>query len=181
MSRGRVDEYMCAHRSDDNIKELECYFESVIEWVSKTFISVEPEMKGLEWGRLYEEYHSKPFDSQAVNEMVQRLLSDPFVRGRKGVFEYVLGNCSNPRLLELRLFDDAVKRQVYQIQSAEAKEQGVSNCPICATGHQAGKAKMWKLSEMDADHVTAWSRGGATDISNCQMLCSSHNRAKGNK
>ena len=31
---------------------------------------------------------------------------------------------------------------------------------------------------MDADHVTAWSRGGSTDISNCQMLCKTHNRAK---
>jgi 5-methylcytosine-specific restriction endonuclease McrA len=34
---------------------------------------------------------------------------------------------------------------------------------------------------MDADHVTAWSNGGATSISNCQMLCKTHNRAKGNK
>ena len=34
---------------------------------------------------------------------------------------------------------------------------------------------------MDADHVTAWSKGGSTDISNCEMLCITHNRAKGNK
>lgn len=34
---------------------------------------------------------------------------------------------------------------------------------------------------MDADHVTAWSKGGATDIKNCQILCKTHNRAKGNK
>lgn len=40
---------------------------------------------------------------------------------------------------------------------------------------------IYKLKEMDADHVTAWSNGGATDISNCTMLCATHNRAKGNK
>lgn len=33
----------------------------------------------------------------------------------------------------------------------------------------------------DADHVTAWSRGGTMAIDNCQMLCKTHNRAKGNK
>ena len=38
-----------------------------------------------------------------------------------------------------------------------------------------------KLEEMDADHVTAWSKGGSTAIENCQMLCKTHNRAKGNK
>ena len=36
------------------------------------------------------------------------------------------------------------------------------------------------FNEMDADHVTPWSKGGATDIKNCQMLCRTHNRAKGN-
>lgn len=34
---------------------------------------------------------------------------------------------------------------------------------------------------MDADHVTAWSKGGSTDMDNCQMLCQTHNRAKGNR
>jgi 5-methylcytosine-specific restriction endonuclease McrA len=34
---------------------------------------------------------------------------------------------------------------------------------------------------MEADHVTAWSKGGASTPENCQMLCKMHNRAKGNK
>ena len=34
---------------------------------------------------------------------------------------------------------------------------------------------------MDADHVTAWSKGGVTELSNCEMLCITHNRAKGNR
>ncbi|WP_273349260.1 HNH endonuclease [Treponema porcinum] len=48
-------------------------------------------------------------------------------------------------------------------------------------GSDSNKNRIYKLAEMDADHVTAWSKGGATDISNCQMLCKSHNRAKGNR
>ena len=34
---------------------------------------------------------------------------------------------------------------------------------------------------MDADHVTAWSKGGSTDLTNCEMLCVMHNRSKGNR
>ena len=65
--------------------------------------------------------------------------------------------------------------------SAVAEAKGVSNCPLCAVGHAANARRIWKFSEMDADHVTAWSKGGATDLSNCQMLCRTHNRAKGNR
>ena len=62
-----------------------------------------------------------------------------------------------------------------------ANENQLSNCPLCAISDNANKTRIWKLSEMDADHVTAWSKGGATDITNCQMLCITHNRAKGNR
>lgn len=66
-------------------------------------------------------------------------------------------------------------------QTGGAERKGVSNCPYCAMSSGANKSKIWKLSEMDADHVTAWSKGGATSAANCQMLCMSHNRAKGNR
>lgn len=33
---------------------------------------------------------------------------------------------------------------------------------------------------MDAEHVEACSKGGNTDVNNFQMLCKTHNRAKGN-
>ena len=78
-------------------------------------------------------------------------------------------------------FDDAVKKSVYTKQTAVAEKKEISNCPLCALGHDSNKTKIWKLAEMDADHVTAWSKGGATDIKNCEMLCKTHNRAKGNK
>jgi len=73
-----------------------------------------------------------------------------------------------------------VVAHVYKKQTDKAKAEGVSNCSYCAIGHDAKKAKIWPLSAMDADHVTAWSKGGATDESNCELLCKSHNRAKGN-
>jgi 5-methylcytosine-specific restriction endonuclease McrA len=70
---------------------------------------------------------------------------------------------------------------VYKQQASDAKSKGVSNCPYCALGHGASKSKIWDAKDMDADHVSAWSKGGATDIANCQMLCKPHNQAKGNK
>ncbi|MBK8617071.1 MAG: HNH endonuclease [Anaerolineales bacterium] len=62
--------------------------------------------------------------------------------------------------------------------TAKAEASGKSNCPLCAIGPDANKSKLWKLNEMDADHVAAWSKGGATNIKNCQMLCKTYNRAK---
>ena len=109
------------------------------------------------------------------------LLCDPCVQDRKNVFEYVLGDCEDTKLLNIRVFEESTKRRVYNLQTQEAKATGVSNCPLCAIGHDANRQKIWKLTEMDADHVKAWSKGGATDESNCQMLCKTHNRAKGNK
>ena len=66
-------------------------------------------------------------------------------------------------------------------QTAAAEARAESNCPLCAIGQAANQRKIWKLSEMDADHVAAWSKGGTTHINNCQMLCKTHNRAKGNR
>ena len=57
----------------------------------------------------------------------------------------------------------------------------LSNCPYYVLSDNANKNKIWKLAEMDADHVTAWSMGGVTDRTTCEMLCKSHNRAKGNR
>jgi 5-methylcytosine-specific restriction endonuclease McrA len=177
----KLEKYMSRHRQDDNITELKTYFTTVIDWISSVFTDVEKEMCGLEWGRLYEEHHSKSYNPQEVSAKVQELYGDPYVKNRKGIFEYVLGGYTDKKLLDIRIFDEATKRAVYARQTAEAQAQGVSNCPHCAISNGVNRTKIWKLSEMDADHVTAWSKGGATDINNCQMLCQTHNRAKGNK
>ena len=181
VSRGSIDAYMSKHRYDTDINELKTYFNSVIDWISGVFNDVENEMRGLEWGRLYETYHNTPYDPVAVSEKVQTLMADPFVKNKKGIFEFILGGEQDTRLLDIRIFEEATKRSVYSLQTKLATEQGVSNCPLCALGHDANRTRLYKLAEMDADHVSAWSKGGATDISNCQMLCKTHNRAKGNK
>ncbi|HQQ13617.1 MAG TPA: HNH endonuclease signature motif containing protein, partial [Bacteroidales bacterium] len=116
-----------------------------------------------------------------VSEAVHQLYADPYVKNRKGIFEYLLGGAADTKLLDVRVFDEVTKKSVYARQTAEAEAAGTSNCPLCAIGHDANKTKIWKPAEMDADHVTAWSKGGATDIKNCQMLCKTHNRAKGNR
>ena len=181
VSRGDIDNYMSRHRYDRNITELKTYFNSVIDWVSSVFVDVESEMRGLEWGRLYEEYHNTPYSPATVSAEVKRLYSDPYIKSRKGVFEYILGGSVDAKLLDVRVFDEAIKKTVYLAQTAKAQADGKSNCPLCAIGHDANKSKVWKQNEMDADHVAAWSRGGATDASNCQMLCKTHNRSKGNR
>lgn len=181
VSKGNIEEYMSKHRHDDNINELETYFNSVIDWVNGLFTDVYSEMKGLEWGRLYETYHKQPHNKQEVNQKVTELYADEFVKNKKGIFEYVLGGCEDSKLLEIRIFDERDKKTVYAKQTQKAETEGVSNCPLCALGNDNNKNRIWKITEMDADHVTAWSKGGATDISNCQMLCKTHNRAKGNK
>jgi 5-methylcytosine-specific restriction endonuclease McrA len=181
VSKDNVSEYMSRHRFDNNIGELKDYFTSVIDWVSTLFIDVESEMKGLEWGRLYETYKKKPYNSKTVSDELKKLYGDPYVKNRRGIFEYILGGSVDTKLIEVRVFDDATKKTVYTKQTAEAEKKNISNCPLCALGHDSNKTKIWKLAEMDADHVTAWSKGGATDIKNCEMLCKTHNRAKGNK
>jgi hypothetical protein len=181
VSKDNVGDYMSRHRFDKNITELKNSFTSVIDWVSTVFIDVESEMKGLEYGRLYETYRKQPYNSKTVSEEVKKLYADPYVKNRKGIFEFILGGSTDTKLLEVRVFDEATKKSTCAIQTAEAEKKGISNCSHCAIGHDANKTKIWKLAEMDADHVTAWSKGGATDNNNCEMLCKTHNRAKGNK
>jgi 5-methylcytosine-specific restriction endonuclease McrA len=181
VSKGNIGDYMSRHRFDNNISELKRYFNSVIDWVSSVFTDVESEMRGLEWGRLYEEYHKKAYNPAKVSAEVQKLYGDPYIKNRKGIYEYILGGSVDTKLLDVRVFDEATKKSVYATQTAKAESKNKSNCPLCALGHDANKTKIWKLPEMDADHVTAWSKGGATESKNCQMLCKSHNRAKGNR
>lgn len=182
-SKGQsTDAYMAAHRFDTDINEMKLYFTTVIDWIDSVFTSSpSPFMRGLDWGRLYETYHDTPFNPAKVDEEVQALLSDEAVKDRRGIYEYVLGGKSDPKLLNVRLFENPTKQKAYSRQTKQAQEDNVSNCPLCATGDNANKSKIYKLNEMEADHVTAWSKGGETTLDNCQMLCVTHNRAKGNR
>lgn len=177
-----IDAYLAERRTNTNINELETYFISVIDWVGGVFTTVpEKEMRGLDWGRLYEKYHETPYDASALAADLAILLDDPVITSRKGVYEYLLSGKELPQLLEVRLFDQAIKKSVYSQQTSVAKAAKTSNCPVCASGDNNNKVRIYKYEEMEADHVTAWSRGGDSGSANCEMLCVSHNRAKGNK
>lgn len=173
--------YMSENRFDNDIDEVKEYFNKVINWISTTFMDVEKEMKGLDWGRLYESYHRKAYEPKELSKRINALYGDVYVKNRRGIWEYVLGGLLDTKLLEIRAFDDVTKRRVYNLQTVSSTNDKISNCPLCAIGNNINKVKIWKLEEMDADHVSAWSTGGATSEENCQMLCKTHNRAKGNK
>lgn len=181
VSNGNIDDYMAQHRYDADIDELKNHFDTVIDWVDSVFEYTGSEMCGREWGRLYREYHKNAYSKDTVAKRVNALLDDSQVGDKKGIFEYVLGGEKDSRLLNVRVFDKKTIKAVYRKQTTAAEAQGVSNCPLCAIGHDANAKRIYKESEMDADHVTAWSKGGATDEANCQMLCKTHNRAKGNR
>jgi hypothetical protein len=177
-----VESYLAQNRNDVNIAHLKTYFTSVIDWIAGVFVSPPDKlMQGLEWGRLYEQYHSTSYNTATIDTRLNELLSDSFIYTRKGAYEFLLSGETESSLLAVRLFDDKTKALAYKQQTDKAKVVGVSNCPLCAIGSNANKTRIYKQNEMDADHVTAWSKGGSTDLSNCEMLCVTHNRAKGNK
>lgn len=182
-SKGQtIDGYMAAHRQDTGISELKTYFATVIDWIDAVFTSPPASyMKGLNWGELYETYHHKSYKADQIDADLQMLLSDPAVNRRKGIYEYLLGGKTDPRLLDVRMFLGPVRSAAYAKQTLKAKAQEVSNCPLCAVGDNVNKTRIWKLTEMEADHVTAWSKGGESTIDNCEMLCVTHNRSKGNR
>lgn len=176
-----VDSYLAQHRWDKDFSELKTYFISVIDWIGSVFTRApDKEMRGLAWGELYEHFHTTSYNAAALDSRVEELRSDPAVNN-KGIYEYLLGGETETQLLGIRLFDDPTKHAAYKRQTDEAKKKGVSNCPLCAIGDNDNKSRIYSISEMEADHVTAWSKGGSTDLKNCEMLCVTHNRAKGNK
>lgn len=179
VSDGAIDDYMAQHRYDTDIDELQKHFDTVIDWVDAIFDYTGKEMCGRDWGRLYRTYHSNAYSKAKVSARVDALLADDDVTDKKGIFEYILGGEVDTKLLNVRVFDKKTIKAVYKQQTAEAKAKGISNCPLCAIGHDANRTKIWAEKDMEADHVTAWSKGGATDMANCQMLCRDCNLRKG--
>lgn len=181
VSKGDIDGYMALHRYDTSIDELKNNFETVINWADSILDYTGSEVCGLDWGNLYDKYHVNSYSKDKLTERVKELIEDPQVTNNRGVIEFVLGGEKDTTLLNIRVFDERTKKAVYMKQTKLAEAKGVSNCPVCASGTNNKATHIYKFKEMEADHVTAWSRGGSTDISNCEMLCKLHNSAKGNK
>ena len=177
-----ISRYLAEHRTNADIEELKKYFTSVIDWAASVFTRPpDSEMRGREWGRLYEAHKNTAYNPAVIEARVEELRGDPAVHNQRGIYEFLLGGEKGTQLLTVRVFDEKTKALAYKRQTDAAKITGLSNCPLCALGTNANKTKIWALKEMDADHVAAWSKGGATDASNCEMLDVTHNRAKGNR
>jgi Protein of unknown function DUF262/HNH endonuclease len=178
---GKVDQYMGVHQHDTNANELWLYFKGVIDWVEATFPTKRSQMKLIDWGPLHSKYKDVNLDPVQLEKRTAALMADPDVKSKRGIYEYVLGGESDTRLLEVRIFDEKIKLAAYGEQTKKAEANGTSNCPMCAAGSNSNATRIYELSEMDADHVTAWSKGGASTLKNCELLCVPHNRSKGNR
>jgi hypothetical protein len=178
---GKVDEYMRDHQHETNANELWLYFKGVIDWIETTFPKKRSQMKSVKWGPLCNKYKNASVDPAKLEERITALMADVDVKNKRGIYEFLLGGESDTKLLEVRVFDEKTKLAAYGNQTKKAEAAGTSNCPMCASSGNKNATRIYDLSAMDADHVTAWSKGGATDLANCEMLCVPHNRSKGNR
>ncbi len=163
ISRGNIEVYMASHQHAPNANELWIYFQNVINWVQLTFPKYRKEMKGIEWGWLYDDYHTKIFNTTEIEEEIAKLMIDRDVTNNKGIYPYVLTR--EEKHLNIRAFDLIDKRIKYE------EQKGI--CPVCK--------QYFEIEQMEADHIIPWSEGGKTELNNCQMLCKSCNRMKSNK
>ena len=159
---GKPEDYMSAHQHDSDAHELWLYFQNVINWVKVIFPKYRREMKGLDWGVYYNEFHAVSYDTAKQEEQIATLMMDDDVTNKKGIYRYVLGG--DEKYLSIRAFTESMKRAAYE------RQRGV--CPRCK--------KSFEFGEMQGDHITPWSRGGKTTAENCQMLCARCNREKSN-
>lgn len=163
-ARGDIECYMAAHQHDASATALWVYFQNVIAWVRTIFPKYRREMKGVEWGELYNEYSKNEYDPAALERDVARLMADDDVQRKSGIYEYLLSGGERENALSIRKFTDSQKRAAYERQG--------SRCAMC------GKA--FAYEEMHGDHKTPWSKGGHTTPDNLQMLCRTCNLRKGN-
>lgn len=159
---GKIEDYMSKHQHDQNANELWLYFQSVINWVRLTFVKYRKEMKGVNWGKLYNQFKDTKFDTNKLEEEISRLMQDNDVTKKSGIYEYILTR--DEKSLSIRAFDDNMKREAYERQTG-----------ICVKCEQ-----QFDIENMAADHIIAWSKGGKTTSENCQMLCTRCNAIKSN-
>jgi len=162
INNGDIEGYMAKHQHDSNATPLWLYFQNVINWVQATFPKYRKEMKGLPWGPLYNNHKDDSLDAKTLETQIIELMSDDEVTKKKGIYEYLL--TGNEKYLNLRSFTDNEKRTLYE------RQKGI--CPSCN--------KYFEYEQMQGDHITPWSEGGKTQLSNGQMLCKDCNRRKSN-
>ena len=163
ISENTVEEYMAKNQNEPNANELWLYFQSVINWVKTIFPKYRREMKGIDWGFLYNEFKDDKLDSNKLEKEISQLMEDEDVTKKKGIYTYVLTR--KEKYLNIRAFSPNQKREAYE------RQKGV--CVVCK--------EKFEIEEMEADHITPWHEGGQTSAENCQMLCREDNRRKSGK
>lgn len=165
---GAICAYMAEMQDEPNASQLWLYFDSVITWLETNFKHTKDRkaiLQGLDWGSLYDKYGKQTLDAKAIERETVELLTDDEVQNRKGIIPYILTR--DTHYLDLREFPESIKRTVYEEQGHRCANP---NCPE--------KDREFDISEMDADHITPWVRGGRTVKENCQMLCRLCNQRK---
>jgi hypothetical protein len=160
---GEIRSYMSKHQHDPDAIPLRTYFQSVITWIGGKFPHYRKEMKGIDWGFLYNDFKDKTLDPAELEKAISRLMQDDDVTNKKGVYAFALDG--KEKHLNIRAFTDTMKREAYE------RQKGV--CPVCG--------KSFALQDMEGDHITPWHLGGKTNAANCQMLCRECNRRKSGK
>ncbi|MBN1175786.1 DUF262 domain-containing protein [Candidatus Woesearchaeota archaeon] len=163
ISGGKIKEYMSKNQHEPNANELWLYFQAVINWVKATFPKYRKEMKGVQWGVLYNEFKNKKLDSKKLEIEITELMMDDEITKKSGIYPYILTR--NEKYLNLRSFTDSQKREAYE------RQKGI--CPKCK--------EHFEIEEMEADHIKPFHEGGKTTPENCQMLCKQDNRLKSGK
>jgi len=162
ISKDSIIDYMGKHQNDNSAVELWNYFQSVISWVEANFKVYRKEMKGRDWGYLYNDFKNEDLNPDKIEEITKELMLDDDVTNNKGIYEYILRK--DEKFLNLRTFTDNEKRMMYERQDC-----------LCNI-----RKKPYPIEEMHADHITPWSEGGKTNIDNGQMIHKDENRRKSN-
>lgn len=163
ISNGNIEVYMATHQHDQNANALWLYFQSVITWVQGTFTKKRRFMKGVDWGKLYNKYKDEVYDTNDIENETAKLILDNDVTKKSGIYPYILTR--EEKYLSIRAFDDIMKQNVYE------RQRGI--CVKCK--------KHFEITEMEADHIIPWRKGGKTLEGNCQMLCKRDNATKSDK
>ncbi|MDC9724198.1 MAG: DUF262 domain-containing protein [Urechidicola sp.] len=163
ISNNDINGYMAKNQHEPNSNEIWLYFQAVISWVKIVFPKYRREMKGVDWGFLYNEYKKEKFDSKKLEIEIAELMEDEDVGSKKGIYTYILTR--KEKHLNIRAFSPNQKRESYE------RQKGI--CVECK--------EHFEIEEMEADHITPWHEGGKTSFDNCQMLCREDNRRKSGK
>ncbi len=152
ISNNNIREYMSEKQHEKDSLELWEYFKEVVSWVENNF-KIKRIMKGVDWGKFYNNYKDKVFDKNKINKIAEELIIDDEVTKNVGIYPYLI--TGEEKHLSLRAFPESIKLKVHQKQNGK--------CKVCN--------EKFEISEMQADHIDAWSNGGKTTEDNCQMLC----------